>query len=280
MPMTNQRSYDVRSYRTVFISDTHLGTPMARADLLLDFLKNIRVKKLYLVGDIIDGWAIKRKWYWDKDHDAVIRRILKMAKHGVEVIYVPGNHDEAFRQFDDLNLAGVTVKQEDIHIDAQGRKHWVLHGDKFDGAIKYAKWLAHVGDRIYTVLLKLNQWYNYYRKWRGAPYWSLSAHLKQKAKNAVEYIGKFEEVIAKEAETKGVEGVICGHIHHAEKRKIGDILYMNDGDWVESCTALVETHEGNFDILYWADEMTKRHRQSDQETITTPEPEPLPVAAE
>jgi len=274
-------------YRAVFISDTHLGTRAARADLLLDFLKNMTCDKLFLVGDIIDGWQLKSRWYWDTDHNDVIRCVLKMAKHGTEVTYIPGNHDEGFRGFEGHNMAGVVLAHEVIYEALNGKRYWVLHGDKFDGVVKYAKWLAHLGDHAYVLLLKINTSVNWVRRKMGYNYWSLSAFLKQKVKNAVEYIGKFEEAVAMEAQRMGVDGVICGHIHHAEKRVFGETEYMNDGDWVESCTALVEDQSGEFDILYWADEVAareemkaeknskKRFRKGKGEAKS-----PVPVAAE
>ncbi len=279
------------TYRAVFISDTHLGTKAARVDLLLDFLKTVRCEQLYLVGDIIDGWQIQRNWHWDTTHNDVIRRVLKMAKHGTKVVYVPGNHDEGLRGFEGNDLAGVTLEPELVFEGATGKRYWVLHGDQFDGVVKYAKWLAHVGDRAYALLLRLNTIFNRARHMFGYDYWSLSAYLKHKVKNAVEYIGKFEEAVAMEAKRRGVDGVICGHIHHAEKRVFDGIEYMNDGDWVESCTALVENENGEFDILYWADVVAareeestpsgkKRRRNRRKKHEPLPVPVSVPVAAE
>jgi len=250
-----------RHYRAVFVSDTHLGTRSARVDLLLDFLKSVSCDKLFLVGDIIDHWQLKSRWYWNTTHNDVIRRVLKMAKHGTKVIYIPGNHDEGFRGFEGHNMAGVELAHEVIYEAGNGKKYWVLHGDKFDGVVKYAKWLAHLGDHAYTLLLRLNTSLNWVRRRFGYDYWSLSAFLKNKVKNAVEYIGKFEEAVAREAERMGVDGVICGHIHQAEIRQFGSVEYMNDGDWVESCTALVEDEKGHFEILHWADEVAARKDQ-------------------
>ncbi len=273
------------TYRAVFISDTHLGTRAARVDLLLDFLKTVRCEQLYLVGDIIDGWQLKRNWFWDTTHNDVIRRVLKMAKHGVKVTYVPGNHDEGLRGFEGHDLAGVSLEPELVYEGASGKRFWVLHGDQFDGVVKYAKWLAHVGDRAYSLLLRLNTHFNRVRHLFGYDYWSLSAYLKHKVKNAVEYIGKFEEAVAMEAKRRGVDGVICGHIHHAECRDFGGTIYMNDGDWVESCTALVEHSDGRFEILHWADEVAARGDGKDphkreKKRNNTPQSTPVPVAAE
>jgi len=251
-----------RHYSAIFVSDTHLGTRAARVDLLLDFLKSTTCDTLFLVGDIIDHWQLKSRWYWNTEHNDVIRCVLKMAKHGAKVVYIPGNHDEGFRGFEGLNMAGVELAHEVIYESRSGKRYWVLHGDKFDGVVKYAKWLAHLGDHAYTLLLRLNTSLNWARRKLGYEYWSLSAFLKKKVKNAVEYIGKFEEAVAKEAERMGVDGVICGHIHQAEIRMFGPIEYMNDGDWVESCTALVEDMEGNFEILHWADEVAARQEKA------------------
>ncbi|NVJ70986.1 MAG: UDP-2,3-diacylglucosamine diphosphatase [Alphaproteobacteria bacterium] len=270
-------------YRAVFVSDTHLGTRAARADLLLDFLKSMTCDKLFLVGDIIDGWQLKSRWYWDTVHNDVIRRVLKMAKHGTEVIYIPGNHDEALRGFEGHNMAGVELAHETIYEALNGKRYWVLHGDKFDGVVKYAKWLAHLGDHAYVMLLRINTAVNWVRHKMGYPYWSLSSYLKHKVKNAVEYIGKYEEAVAHEAERMGVDGVICGHIHHAERRFFGEIEYMNDGDWVESCTALVEGMDGSFEILHWAEEVRARDggTQGRKKGRGRKKPDaPVPVAAE
>lgn len=283
----NRRESDRHTYRSVFISDTHLGTKAARVDLLLDFLKTVRCEQLYLVGDIIDGWQIQRNWYWDTTHNDVIRRVLKMAKHGVKVVYVPGNHDEGLRGFEGHDLAGVSLEPELVFESASGKKYWVLHGDQFDGVVKYAKWLAHVGDRAYALLLRLNTFVNRMRHVFGYDYWSLSAYLKHKVKNAVEYIGKYEEAVAAEAKRRGVDGVICGHIHHAEKRMFDGVEYMNDGDWVESCTALVEDQLGNFEILQWADVVAARpgdpgksRKKRRKKRKERNQAAPIPVAAE
>ncbi|WP_343348253.1 UDP-2,3-diacylglucosamine diphosphatase [Sphingomicrobium sp. XHP0239] len=243
-----------RRYRTVFISDTHLGTPGCNAELLHDFLRSVDCDTLYLVGDIIDGWRLKKGWYWPPRHNDVVRTVLKHAQGGTRVVFIPGNHDELFRDYIGLSMGGIELAEEEIHVTADGRKLWVLHGDRFDGVVKYHKWLAYLGDHAYSVLLKANIWVNRARRLFGKPYWSLSAYLKLKVKNAVTYIGQFETVVAEAALERGVDGVVCGHIHHAEIRQIGAITYHNDGDWVESCTALVEDFDGHLSLLHWADE--------------------------
>ena len=239
-------------HRTVWISDVHLGTPGCNADLLLDFLKSIQPDTLYLVGDIIDGWKLKRGWYWPARHNDVVRRVLKMAAKGTRVIFIPGNHDEFLRPYAGLAFGGVEIALEAIHTTADGRRLLVCHGDEFDGIVLYHRWLAWAGDIGYELLLKLNVHYNRARQRLGLPYWSISAHIKKKVKNAVAFIGRFEEAVAEAARLRGLDGVVCGHIHSAEIRDFGGISYMNDGDWVESCTALAEHADGRIEIIDWA----------------------------
>ncbi len=242
----------VNHYRSIWISDIHLGTRGCKADFLLDFLKHNESDYLYLVGDIIDCWRLRRTWYWHQAHNDVVQKLLRKARKGTHVVYVPGNHDEPLRDYTEMQFGGVTVLEEAIHVTADGRRLLVLHGDKFDGIVKYARWLAILGDRAYTMILALNHWYNLARRHLGYPYWSLSAYIKGRVKDAVRYIDDFEIAIAEEARQRGVDGVVCGHIHKAEIRRFGPILYCNDGDWVESCTALVEHADGRLEILDWA----------------------------
>jgi UDP-2,3-diacylglucosamine pyrophosphatase LpxH len=236
-------------YRSIFISDLHLGTPGCQADALLVFLKNYTCDNLYLVGDIVDGWQLRRKWYWPQSHNDVIQKLLRKARKGCRVVFVPGNHDEFARQFLDHSFGGVEIKEEAVHVTADGKKLWVIHGDYFDGVIQCAKWLAYVGDSLYEFTLKLNRYLNQMRARLGMPYWSLSAYLKLKVKKAVNFISDFEVAVANEARKLGYQGVVCGHIHHAEIRDIDGILYCNDGDWVESCSAMVEHADGRLEIL-------------------------------
>ncbi|TWT05084.1 UDP-2,3-diacylglucosamine diphosphatase [Reyranella sp. CPCC 100927] len=258
-------------WRTIYLSDIHLGTRGCQAEMLLDFLRNNESDYLYLVGDIVDGWRLKRWWYWPQAHNDVVQKVLRKARKGTKVIYVPGNHDEAARDYCGLLFGGVEVVEEAIHETADGRKLLILHGDIFDGVVRHAKWLAVLGDWAYALALKLNYIFNGIRRALGLPYWSLSAYLKHKVKNAVEYIGRFETAVAAEARRRGVDGVVCGHIHHAEIRDIEGVLYCNDGDWVESCTALVEDRNGHMSILRWSDERARR---------LTPIPAPARLAAE
>jgi UDP-2,3-diacylglucosamine pyrophosphatase LpxH len=246
-----------RRHRTIFLSDTHLGTRGCKAEALADFLAHNDCATLFLVGDIVDGWQLKRRWYWTEAQSQVVAQILRKVDAGTRVIFVPGNHDEFAREYAGRLFAGVEIANEAIHETADGKKFWVLHGDRFDGVITCAKWLAHAGDWAYGMALRWNDLLFAVRKQFGLPYWSLSAWLKHKVKNAVEYISSFEEIVAREAQLRGVDGVVCGHIHHAEIRKIGDVLYLNDGDWVESCTALAEDAHGNMEILRWADPSQK-----------------------
>jgi UDP-2,3-diacylglucosamine pyrophosphatase LpxH len=237
--------------RTAWISDIHLGTPGCQAPALLDFLRALDCDTLYLVGDIIDGWQLRRSWYWPQAHNDVVQKLLRKARKGTRVVFVPGNHDEFARKYLDHNFGGVDVVEEAIHTTADGRTLWVTHGDLFDGVIQYAKWLAYLGDTAYELALKLNRHLNSMRARLGLPYWSLSKYLKLKVKRAVSYIGDFEAAVAKEARRRGVHGVVCGHIHHAEMREIDGVLYANDGDWVESLTALVEHADGRLEIVDW-----------------------------
>jgi UDP-2,3-diacylglucosamine pyrophosphatase LpxH len=240
-------------FRTVWISDLHLGTAGCNAEALLGFLKSIECETLYLVGDIIDGWRLKRSWYWPVSHNDIVRQILKKAKRGTRVVYIPGNHDEGARQFIGLNFGGVQIMADALHKTADGRTLWIVHGDIFDSVVLYARWLAFLGDYAYEILLKLNTQFNAVRRSLGFDYWSLSAFLKKKVKNAVEYIGRFEDAVIHAARDRGVDGVVCGHIHSAEIRPLGDLTYYNDGDWVESCSALVEHQDGRMELIYWSD---------------------------
>ncbi|WP_334189529.1 UDP-2,3-diacylglucosamine diphosphatase [Noviherbaspirillum sp.] len=257
---------EVKRFRTIWISDIHLGTTGCQAARLLEFLQATESDTLYLVGDIIDGWQLKRRWYWDQTHNNVVQNVLKKAKKGTEVIFVPGNHDEAVRQFIDLDFGGIKIRDELIHVTAQGKRMLVLHGDRFDGVIACAKWLAYVGDSLYTMILKFNQVFNNWRARAGLPYWSLSQYLKLKVKNAVSYITSFEDALAAEARKKGVDGVICGHIHKPEIRDIDGIIYCNDGDWVESLSALVEETTGELRLVTWQDIVTKPQQVKLEET--------------
>jgi UDP-2,3-diacylglucosamine pyrophosphatase LpxH len=242
-----------RTYRSVWISDVHLGTKGCKADFLLEFLRTTHSDYLYLVGDMIDGWRLKRGWFWPQAHNDVVQKLLRKARKGTRVIYVPGNHDEFARDYVGHSFGAIEVVDEPIHETADGRRLLVVHGDAFDGVVCYARWLAVLGDHAYTVALAVNHWFNQARRRLGYPYWSLSAYLKYKVKNAVRFIGDYESAVVEAARARGVDGVVCGHIHHAELRDQDGCLYANCGDWVESCSALVEHADGRLEVIYWAD---------------------------
>lgn len=261
-------------YRAIFLSDIHLGTSGCKAAHLLDFLRHNESDSLYLVGDIIDGWALRSRFYWPQLHNDVIQKILRKARKGTRVYYVPGNHDEVARQFCGLKFGDVSICEEAVHQLVDGRKLWVVHGDIADGVIRHVKWLAHLGDALYDWLLWMNRHLNNLRARLGFGYWSLSQYLKYKVKNAVSFISDFEAVLVREARRRGYDGVICGHIHHAQIRALDGALYVNTGDWVESLTALVETHEGELRIVIWnrilAPDMPSPHWSQDEQVSAQP----------
>lgn len=270
--------------RTAWISDLHLGTPGCQAAALLDFLRTLECDTLYLVGDIIDGWQLRRSWYWPQSHNDVVQKLLRKARKGTRVVLIPGNHDEFARRYVDHTFGGIEVAAEAIHRTADGRLLWVTHGDLYDGVVQCARWLALVGDRAYTLALELNRLVNSLRARLGLPYWSLSRYLKLKVKRAVSYVSDFEAAVAREAKKRGVQGVVCGHIHHAELRRIDGILYANDGDWVESLTALVEHADGRLEIVDWSARPRGGAAEGDQphahdEHAAAEEALPLPEAA-
>ena len=238
--------------RSAWISDLHLGTPGCQAAALLDFLRHLECDTLFLVGDIIDGWQLRRSWYWPQAHNDVVQKLLRKARKGTRVIFVPGNHDEFARHYVAHDFGGIEVVDEWLHHTADGRRLWVTHGDLFDGVIQCARWLALVGDGLYTVTLRLNRSLNSTRARMGLPYWSLSKYLKARVKRAVSYVGDFEQALARAARERGAHGVVCGHIHHAELRDIDGIVFANDGDWVESLSALVEHADGRLEIIDWS----------------------------
>ncbi len=243
-----------RKYRTVWISDVHLGTRGCNAEMLVDFLRSFECQTLYLVGDIVDGWRLRKGWYWPDAHNEVVRRVLKMAHRGTRVVLIAGNHDEMLRDYAGMSFGGVELALEAVHETADGRRLLITHGDAFDGVVLYARWLAFLGDQAYGLLLRANIVFNAVRRRMKMPYWSLSAYMKKKVKNAVAFVSSYEEAVANEAISRGLDGVVCGHIHCAEIRQFGGITYYNDGDWVESCTALVEDAQGAMSIVDWASE--------------------------
>ena len=266
-------AHHVEQYQTIFLSDLHLGSKSAQAELLLDFLKHNHAQKIYLVGDIVDGWQLKKGWYWPQAHNDVVQKILRAVRKGSRVIYIPGNHDEFARDYTGLTFGGIEVADESIHETVNGRKYLIIHGDQFDIVVCNARWLALLGDWAYQLAIVANTWFNKIRKIYGVGYWSLSAWAKMKVKNAVNFIGDFEKTLAAEARRRGFDGVICGHIHHAIIRKIDGIDYVNTGDFVESCTAIVEHKDGRLEILYWrttAAERLAALAQTNQKILPAP----------
>jgi len=254
-------------YRSIFISDVHLGSRGAQAELLLDFLRHNEAETWYLVGDIVDGWRLKKGWFWPQSHNDVVQKLLRKVRRGARMVYIPGNHDEFARDYVGHSFGGVEVMESAIHLAADGRRLLVIHGDQFDVIVRHARWLAFLGDWAYETALLVNAHFNRARRLFGFGYWSLSAWAKLKVKNAVNFIGDFEETLAAEAQKLGVDGIVCGHIHHAAIRRIGAIDYLNSGDFVESCTAIAEHADGTFEILRW---QTVLAQQS--EAAAAPEP--------
>ncbi|MBI1219399.1 MAG: UDP-2,3-diacylglucosamine diphosphatase [Rhodobacteraceae bacterium] len=246
-------------YRTIFISDTHLGTRGCKADLLLDFLAGHDAEYIYLVGDIVDGWRLRRGWLWPQAHNDVVQALLAKAQDGAKVFYIPGNHDEMMRSYLGTHFGGIEVMATATHVTADGRKFLVTHGDQFDSIVVHAKWLALLGDHAYVFALWLNTKTNKLRQLWGGQYWSLSKWAKQQVKQAVNFISEYEKVLSAEARRGHFDGVICGHIHSANISKMNGIDYVNTGDWVESCTAVVERFDGSLHLIDWAG--VKRRRQ-------------------
>ena len=249
-----QRKIAEAHYRSIWISDIHLGTRGCKADHLLDFLRHTDSDYLYLVGDIVDGWRLKKSWYWPQAHNDVIQKLLRKARKGTKLIYVAGNHDDFLQSHIGRHFGGIDVVRDTVHVTADNRRLLVIHGDAFDGVVKYAKWLAVLGDWAYGVALTVNHWINITRRQFGGSRWSLSSFLKHKVKNAIRFIDNYEEAVSNEAKRRGVDGVVCGHIHKAEIREMNGVLYCNDGDWIDSCTALVEHADGRLELIYWAEE--------------------------
>jgi UDP-2,3-diacylglucosamine pyrophosphatase LpxH len=243
-----------RRYRTVWISDVHLGTRACRATALLDFLRRTECDTLYLVGDVIDGWALRRSWYWPQAHNDVVQKLLRKARKGTRVVYVPGNHDEFARQFAGHRFGGVEVLEEAMHETADGRRLWVLHGDAFDLLVRDHRLLVKLGDWAYAGVQVVHRIQAWARRRLGLAPWSLAAYVKARAKAAMDALCRFEESLALEARRRGAQGVVCGHTHHAEMRERDGVLYVNDGDWVDSCTSLVEHEDGRLEILRWPSE--------------------------
>ena len=253
----------LRHFRALFISDVHLGARGCQAELLLDFLRYHDADTIYLVGDIVDGWRLRSSWYWPQAHNDVVQKLLRKARKGSRMIYVPGNHDEFLRDYYGTHFGGIEVAERFIHVGADGRRYLVIHGDHFDLVVTQARWLAHLGDYAYTAAIAINRVFNSLRRRFGFGYWSLSQWAKHKVKNAVNYIGEFEKTLVVEARRNAADGVICGHIHHAAIHNEFGVTYINCGDWVESCTAIAEHPDGRFEIITWT--TMSPHGDSDRE---------------
>jgi UDP-2,3-diacylglucosamine pyrophosphatase LpxH len=242
---------DSRRWRSIWISDVHLGTRHAQVDALLAFLRENRSEYLYIVGDLIDGWELKRHWHWQASYNTLIQKLLRKQRKHTRIIYITGNHDEFLEEFIGLTFGGLTLAREAVHVAADGRRYLVIHGHQFDGLTHFNRLLERLGSRLYDWVLNLNQYLNRLRRQLGMGYWSFAAFLKSKAKGAVQYITEYETAMVRLAATHQVDGIICGHIHRAEIRDLGGLTYLNCGDWVESCTALVEDFEGHFSLIHF-----------------------------
>lgn len=251
LPAEPRTAPPLTPYRAVFISDIHLGTRTSQAGALLDFLRVVEADTFYLVGDIVDFWRVRRGPHWPQAHNDVLQKLLRKVRKGSRIVFIPGNHDEGLRDFCGMHFGGIEVYRDCIHETATGKRYIVMHGDEFDIVVRNARWLAFLGDRGYETALWLNNPLNWVRRHLGLGYWSFSAYLKNRVKKAVAFIGAYEEAVAGEARRHSADGIICGHIHHAADRHIGDVHYLNCGDWVESCTAIVESHTGELRLIRW-----------------------------
>lgn len=278
LPLQVPGGAGARRYRSIFISDIHLGSKGCKAENLLDFLNHVESDYLYLVGDIVDGWRLRKRWFWPAEHDAILRSLVERARRGTEVVYLPGNHDEALRRLIGQTFAGVKVVHEAIHETVDGKRMLVVHGDVFDSVVRDMRWLALAGSVAYETALALNNGFNAVRRLLGYGYWSISGFLKDQVKAAVRYVDAYEQKLAAAAAERAVCGVICGHVHKPEMRRIGGVLYVNDGDWVENCSALVEHHDGHLELLNWPRRTTYAAMPADPPVIV-PEPAGAALAA-
>jgi UDP-2,3-diacylglucosamine pyrophosphatase LpxH len=267
------------SFRTIWVSDFHLGARGCEAQRILAFLRETESETLYLVGDIVDGWALRRGWHWPQAHNDVVQKLLRKARKGTSVVYIPGNHDAFARQFVGLAFGDIPVEKSKVHTTADGRRLLVLHGDEFDGVVRFAPWLSKLGSRVYAATLAANSAVTSVRDRLGLEYWSLAGYLKQRAKKAVQYVAEFESAVARAASQYDADGVVCGHIHRPELRLIegpgGSVLYANCGDWVESCSALVEHWDGRLEIL----RVTSRPAVAGDGAVYAPDSSALPRLA-
>ncbi|MEO9337846.1 UDP-2,3-diacylglucosamine diphosphatase [Mesorhizobium sp. SB112] len=252
-----------RKFRTLFISDVHLGSKAAKAEFLVDFLRFHDAETIYLVGDIVDGWRLRRAWHWPQSHNDVVQKLLRKARKGTKIIYIAGNHDEFLRMFQGVHFGGILVADRIVHEAADGKRYLVIHGDQFDAVVHNARWLAYVGDHAYDMAIVINRAVSFVRRMFGWPYWSFSSWAKQNVKKAVNFIGAFQNAVVDEAKRSDVDGVVCGHIHHAVIEDMGDVRYVNSGDWVESCTAVVEHFDGRMEIIHWPHMLAERPFKGD-----------------
>ncbi|WP_137166382.1 UDP-2,3-diacylglucosamine diphosphatase [Salinimonas lutimaris] len=242
-------------YKTLWLSDLHLGNRDCKADYLLHFLNNISVDTLYLVGDIVDMWEMSRQFRWPEAHNKVMHKLMAMSNEGTRVVYLPGNHDAPVQSYSGMAFGDIEIERELIHITSQGKKYLVLHGDQFDADVTLGKFHAWMGDKAYDLLLFLNRWFNRFRHWRKREYWSLAGYIKRHIKGANEAIERYRAACCKRAADLQLDGVICGHIHHPESSMVNGIHYINDGDWVENCSALAEDSQGNLSLIHYLQEI-------------------------
>src|SRR6516165_7556891 len=269
--MLDRVSTGPRRVRTLFLSDIHLGTRGCQADKLLDFLRHYEAETIYLVGDIVDGWQLRSAWYWPQLHNDVVQKLLRQARKGVRLFYIPGNHDEFLRDYYGTHFGGIEVLEDAVHVAADGKRYLIVHGDLFDVIIRHARWLALLGSNAYDLAIWINTYFNAIRRAFGLTYWSLSKWAKLKVKNAMAFIGEYERTLAAEARRRGgLDGVVCGHIHHAVIRDDLGLRYINCGDWVESCTAVVEHFNGQFEIVRWIGGGPLTHEQDFAAALASP----------
>jgi len=262
-----------RIVRSIFISDVHLGTRACQAERLLEFLKAHESEQLFLIGDIVDFWAMRRRGvYWSEAQNTLVQKVLRRARHDVRVVFVPGNHDEAVREHSGSSFGNIRVERDHVHVAADGRRYLLLHGDEFDQVTRYHKWVAILGDQAYALAVNLNRWLSILRRMLGVPgYWSLAGYAKRKVKGALEFIFDFEDSVLRHARERGVDGVICGHIHAAAIRTVDTTTYLNCGDWVDSCTAIVEHLDGRMELIRWGAEASLRYAQQVELPLPLPE---------
>jgi UDP-2,3-diacylglucosamine pyrophosphatase LpxH len=239
----------MKPVRSIFVSDLHLGCKFAQAETLLSFLQQHRPRYLYLVGDFVDGWRLRKGWYWNDTYSFLMRRLIQLLKDGTVIRYTPGNHDEFLRHFID-HLGSIEIADEFVHHTADGQRLLVMHGDQFDSVVRHARWLSMLGDTGYNLLLALNQVFNLARRRLGFGYWSLSAYIKRQVKKATSFISRFEDVATRYAASQDCDGIVCGHIHTPQIAERNGVRYLNSGDWVESCTALVEYYDGKIALIH------------------------------